>query len=1003
MKKGSFWLKAAGAAVAVAVLGAGAALVALKAYFPEPKVRALIVDAARKQLGREIRLEGIQVGLRGLTLRGLEVSESPDFPAGTFLRVESFRLRPSWQALLKRRLVVAAVSADGLTVQIVKDKKGHFNYETLASSATAHAAPAPAAPAKAGGEPLELKVRRALVTGGTIKYVDQAAGASWTASDLDVDVSNFSPAAPFGLSASLRLRGKAGARPVDAKLIFDGTVDLARGSAEKFKADVKRLVVEAEGLKLTGSGAVARLDAPELKFDLALAASGKTLLSASGTAKQSGGAADVDVKLKTPGLDTASIAKYAPQAGIPALDIPAIDAALAGKFSADRADVRSFSASWSGGKISASGSARGLQSAKPVYEARATFGADTPELRPGQYPFLKLPPKMTVPAARLDGELELSGGDLAIKSLTAKVKEGTVTVTGAVKRLESSKPAPDVSVALRLDLPSFKMSDLPVAVSALPPSFNVPAASVDGIVALSGDDVRLDKLTIKVKEGSVSATGSVKRLSSARPTPDMAVALALDLPSFKISDLPVAVSALPPAFSVPAAKVDGAVRVTGDDVHLDKLVITASGGSVRVDGLVAKALAGAPAPDVNVSAELTLPALTDKDLLFPGVPADLRLPPSHWTAALNYSAAAVKIKSLRVQIGKNDVEVLGAVTDPAGRGAFDLIVKCRSFLLDELTSMTPQTRDLKLGGSGFFALSVTGVKEKPVFAGKLQFKGIGATVAGMPLSEFTGTASFDEKRLDVPNLTGKIADGTLKLDLTVKDFSRAPEIQLEADLDRFDLGRYLAAKEKVVAQRQAAKAAAPAPAPEGKPMTVSTRGHFSVGTLIHPNATVTGVKVGWDLRGLGADLHGLDGDAKLDVGGGKIHSVGEMATQSKLVKVLIFPLLIVQKLGSIGGIRLFPDFNNISLNLIAGDYLFSNGLMTLRRSEMDSDAARVSAAGTIDLAAEKLDLVVTAQVGGVAPIDVAVTGTFDNPKSKVNLGKFLAEPAKQLLQGLLQR
>jgi hypothetical protein len=31
-----------------------------------------------------------------------------------------------------------------------------------------------------------------------------------------------------------------------------------------------------------------------------------------------------------------------------------------------------------------------------------------------------------------------------------------------------------------------------------------------------------------------------------------------------------------------------------------------------------------------------------------------------------------------------------------------------------------------------------------------------------------------------------------------------------------------------------------------------------------------------------------------------------------------------------------------------------------------------------------------------------VTGTFTNPKSKVNLGKFLATPAAQLINGLLR-
>lgn len=911
MRRGPFWLKAAAAAVVVAGLGAGAALVALRTFFPEPKLRAWAVDAARRQLGRDVRLEGVDLGLGGVSLRGLEISERPDFAAGTFLRVDDFRLRPSWKALLKRKIVVAAVSADGLKVRAVKGADGRFNFETLASSAPA-GAPA-AKPAEAS--PAELSVRRARITRGTVEYADGAAGQSWTLTDLELDVSGFGLAEPFRLAAAARARGKAGARPVDAKLAFDGTLDLAHGDRAGFRADVKRLSVETEGVTLTASGKAAGLDAPQVSFDAALSAAGKSLLQASGTAKL-GAAADVDLKAKTAGLDTRLLAKWAPQAGIPALDLPAAELQLAGRYADGRADVKSFSAAWSGGKVSASGSARGLNGPKPVYEGRASFGVDVPAIKPGQYPFLKLPPKLTIPSARVDGELALAGDELKIASLTAKLKAGTASATGAVRNLSSAKPVPDVSAILALDLPAFKISDLPAAAPALPPSLELPAARVDGTVRVAGEAVRLDRLTIKAKGATVTLNGAV-----------------------------------------------------------------------------------APQPDLEAAADLDLPALTDKDLPFPGVPAGLRMPASHWSADASVSTRLIRVKSFRFQSGKNEVTASGTVTDPAGRAAFDLLIKCRSFALEELTTLTPQTRDLKLAGTGKFALAVTGVKEKPNYSGKLQFQGLGATVAELPLSDFAGTFSFDDRRLDMPNLAGKVADGALKLDLTVKDYARAPEIQLEAELDRFDLGRWLAAKSKVVADRQAAKAAKPA-APQQKAPPMSTRGRFNVGTLIHPNATVTAVTLGWDLRGVTPDLRSLDGDAHLRVAGGKVRSVGDMATQSKLVKVLVFPLLIVQKLARVARLPGFPDFNDITLNGIVGDYLFKDGVMTLRRSEMASSAADVSALGTIDLPGEKLAMTVTAQVAGVAPIDVGVTGTFDNPKPKVNYGKFVQEGAKSLIQAL---
>lgn len=926
MARARLWLKITGSFVLLAALGAGAALVALKAFFPEPKARAFAVGKARKQLGREVRLKRIDAGLTGLHLQGLEVSERPDFTAGTFLSVETFSLRPSWRALLRRELVVASASADGLKVSVVRNADGSFNFDTLASSG-----PAPSSAAKpAEGPAPEFNIRRLRVSRGEARYIDKGTGAAWSATDLSVNLDDFSLSEPFSLDASARVKGKAGERPVDAALAFDGTVHLARGARDKFRLEFKRLSVEQEGLKLSAKGTVAGLDAPDASLEATFSAAGKTLLEAGGTVRASAPgpdgarAVDADLKLKTPGLDTVLLAKWAPGAGVPAVSLPAAEASLVARYEGGSAAVKSFRASWSGGTVDGSGLAKGLGGKSPSYEGRAKFGVDVPEIRAGQYPFLKLPPKSFIPAMRLDGEAALAGGDLALASLAAKFKQGTA-----------------------------------------------------------------------------SASGSVRKIGSAKPVPDLALRIGADLPSFRVSELPVTVSALPPDFVVPAMRLDGGARVRGDDVTLEKLSVKGKAGSLRLDGLVAKALAGTPEPALEVLADLDLPALTDKDLPFPGVPPGLELPPSKWDADLSYTPRAVRLRKLGVKIASNEVSVEGGVSDPAGRGAFDLLVKCKRFVLEELTRLTPATRDLKLSGSGFFALSVTGTKEKPLFGGKLQFKGLGATVADLALSDFTGTASFDERRIDVPNLKGKVADGALTMDLTVKDYAKAPEIQLEASLDRFDLGRYLAAKKKLEADAktaQAAKAAKAGKPAEEKPATpIRTRGKLEIGALLHPNAQLQGVTASWDLYGVTPDMKRLGGDARIGTGAGKLHAVGDMALQSPIVKVLIFPILIFQKL-SLG-----VNLNDITVRKIVGDYLFKDGVMTLRQSEMDSTAAQVGAVGTIDLPAEALDLTVTAQVGNLPAVDVAVTGTVTVPKTKVKVGKLLENAGKNLLEGILRR
>lgn len=926
MARARLWLKVSGVFALLAVLGAGAALVALKSMFPEPKARAYAIGKASKQLGREVRLKRIDAGLTGLHLQGLEISERPDFAAGTFLSVETFSLRPSWKALLRRKLVVDSASADGLKVRVVREADGSFNYDTLASSAPAGGA----AGGSAKADPAEFNVRHLRVSRGEARYLDKASGASWAATDVALKLVDFGLADPFDLDLSLRVKGKAGARPVDAALAFAGTVHPARGDRAKARLEFKRLSAEAEGLKLSARGKIAGLDAPAADLEAVLSASGKTLLEAKGVLSAAAPAADgtravdADLALETSGLDTTLIAKWAPGLGIPAVNLPAAKASVAGHYEGTEASLKTLRLSWDGGKVDASGSAKGLGGKAPVYEGRAKFGVDVPEIRAGQYPFLKLPPKAFVPAMRLDGEASYAGGDLALASLAAKFKQG-----------------------------------------------------------------------------AASASGTVRRLGSAKPVPDLALRFAVDVPAFKVSELPFAVTALPLGFEAPAMRLDGGARVRGDDVVLEKVSIKGKSGSLRLDGAVAKALSGAPEPALEVQAGLDLPPLSDKDLPFPGVPAGLELPASRIDADLSYAPRAIRLRRLGVKIASNEISVEGGVSDPAGRGAFDLLVKCKRFVLEELTRLTPATRDLKLSGSGYFALSVTGTKEKPLFGGKLQFKGLGATVAELALSDFSGTASFDERRIDVPNLKGMVADGALTMDLTIKDYAKAPEVQLEAALDRFDLGRYLTAKKKLEADAKtarAAKAARTGKPAEAKPATpIRARGKVEIGALIHPNAQVQAVVAAWDLYGVTPDMKKLNGDAKLSVGGGKLHAVGDMALQSPIVKVLIFPILIFQKLSF--GVNL----NDITVRRIVGDYLFKDGVMTLRQSEMDSSAAQVGAVGTIDLPSEALDLTVTAQVGNLPAVDVAVTGTMTAPKSKVKIGKLLETSGKNLIEGLLRR
>ena len=115
------------------------------------------------------------------------------------------------------------------------------------------------------------------------------------------------------------------------------------------------------------------------------------------------------------------------------------------------------------------------------------------------------------------------------------------------------------------------------------------------------------------------------------------------------------------------------------------------------------------------------------------------------------------------------------------------------------------------------------------------------------------------------------------------------------------------------------------------------------------------------------------------------------------MKVLLYPILIFQKLG------LGVDLNNITITTFAGDYLFKDGLMTLRQSELDADKLAIAATGTIDLPTEALNMTSTANIGNLPQAEVAVTGTMSNPKTKFKVGKLLESAGRNLLNGILAR
>lgn len=216
----------------------------------------------------------------------------------------------------------------------------------------------------------------------------------------------------------------------------------------------------------------------------------------------------------------------------------------------------------------------------------------------------------------------------------------------------------------------------------------------------------------------------------------------------------------------------------------------------------------------------------------------------------------------------------------------------------------------------------------------------------------SGPISLDENQLDVPGMKGDLNKEPLALTLSVKDLAKPAK---------------------------------------------KLAGSLALKKLVYSGTAVNGVSVNWDLTGLTPDLKSLGGWAKLHIDGGSFSSGQKGARRSTLVKALLLPVTILQKIGSVGtALKILPDFSNLLFSEVAGDYVFERGIMTLRDFHLHSLAANIQTKGTIDLPAQKLNLQVRMMIAKLAPLDIDVGGTFENPAPRFKLVKTLSEPAKRV-------
>ncbi|MDD2804167.1 MAG: AsmA-like C-terminal region-containing protein [Elusimicrobiales bacterium] len=263
-------LKILGWSLGGLALALGAAALGLKLYFTQARLKALTTDYAARNLRREVTFDSVALGLKGLAIANLRVSEYPDFKRGEFFSAASFSVRPSFRSLLRGELKINSVTADALRMRVTEVKPETYNFSDLMPPPPQEPRQAAAPGQRQAAAPPQLSVSSLKVRGSSFSYANAAGDLAVTLKDINLSASGISPSGLFPVEADFTLsvaspyfKGEIPAA-LKGKLALGG-FDPAKGTAEIERASLALGEVRAEA-----KGSLKNLLEPDAKLALVI-------------------------------------------------------------------------------------------------------------------------------------------------------------------------------------------------------------------------------------------------------------------------------------------------------------------------------------------------------------------------------------------------------------------------------------------------------------------------------------------------------------------------------------------------------------------------------------------------------------------------------------------------------------------------------------------------------------------------------------------------------------
>ena len=266
-------------ALVLVILGVGA-VVALRMMFPPEKLKAMALEYAKNNLQREISFDGISLNLVGVTLDNFAISENTTFKNGTFAKADKLVVKIALKPLFKKRVEIATVQLDGLDVNVIKNKNGSFNFDSLIPASDPDAKPEEKAQTASDASAFVLVAEKIAANDCDFSYKDLQTGMEASLNDLNIEINQFDMAEPFDVKVNFTTayqekNGPAVSVPVNIAL----RASLAGLDMKNAYVTVNNVSASYKTVKFQLKGGVKDFTAPQADFSGTLSGINNTVFA----------------------------------------------------------------------------------------------------------------------------------------------------------------------------------------------------------------------------------------------------------------------------------------------------------------------------------------------------------------------------------------------------------------------------------------------------------------------------------------------------------------------------------------------------------------------------------------------------------------------------------------------------------------------------------------------------------------------------------------------------